>query len=170
MPISKADLTPAEKAALISHNRKHKVYPYPYIFRKTIDATHFTTADGAIGSFFTMSFTAKEILPIVSMATSFIITPNTTVGLFALVVSYSPKVSMADQALLTAPSDEGNKIYQLLSNGGAINDFQVFYPLDWYMERGSQIFMHVFADATTVAAGTSTITGQFILGTMPTGE
>lgn len=172
MPISKADLTQQEKNALISHSRKHKVYPYPFVFRKPLVAASFTTADGTIGSYFTMTFTAPEILPIVSIATSFIITPNTLVDIFALVVSYNPTMSMADGAALTRPTNEGSKMYQLLSNGGAINDFQVFYPLNWFMERGSKLYMHVYAGATTIAAATATniMTGQFIIGTMPTGE
>lgn len=172
MPISKADLTQAEKIALISHSRKHKVYPVPFVFRKPLVAASFGTADGAIGSYFTMAFTAPEITPIVSFATSFIITPNTLVDIFAIVISYKPTMSMADGASLTKPTDEGSKAYQLLSNGGAINDFQVFYPLNWYLERGSKLYMHVYAGATTIAAAlaTNVMTGQVILGTMPTGE
>lgn len=172
MPITKADLSQKQKNALIDHSRVHKVYPYPFIFRKSIIAANFTKADGTIGSYFTMTFTAKEILPIVSFATSFIITPNTVVDLFAIVISYKSTMSMADGASLTEPTDEGSKSYQLLSNGGAINDFQVFYPLNWYMERQSKIYMHVFAGKTTIdaASATNVITGQVILGTMPTGE
>jgi hypothetical protein len=172
MPITKSNLSQPEKKALIDHSRKHKLYPYLYQFRKPIIAANFGTADGAIGSYFTMEFTAPEILPIVSFATSFIITPNTIVDIFALVISYKPTMSMADAASVVKPTDEGNKTYQLLSNGGAINDFQVFYPLDWYMERGSKIYMHVYAGATTIAAATATniMTGQVVLGTLPTGE
>jgi hypothetical protein len=116
-----------------------------------------------------LSFTPKEITGIVSIATSFIITPNTAVDIFALVVSYKPTITFADNAVPTLPDDEAGDIYQLLSNGGAINDFQVFYPLNWYLERDKPIYMHVFAGALTVAGASTTITGHFILGTLPTG-
>jgi len=172
MPMTKSNLTQVEKNALITHSRKHKIYPQPFVFRKSIVAADFTIADGTIGSYFTMAFTAPEILPIVSFATSFIITPNTLVDIFAIVISYKSTMTMGDGTSLTKATDEGSKAYQLLSNGGAINDFQVFYPLNWYMERGSKLYMHVYAGKTTIdaAVATNMMTGQIILGTMPTGE
>lgn len=170
MPITKAVLNKAEQEKLVQHALKHKDYPYKFIFNKTINNTNFNVASGGSGfRNFTLTFNVKEITPIISLATNFIITPNTTVGTFGIVVSYKSTISFADNASATVVDDEGGDIYQLLSNGGAINDFQVFYPLNWYLDRISKIYVHVFADTTTCTAGTSSILGQVIFGTLPTG-
>ncbi len=169
MPTTKSNLTRDDQTGLVKHIQKNKNYPYDFPFRRTINGTVFNNADGSIGSYFTKAFTAREILPIISISAVYIITPNTTVDIFCVAVSYNSVFSLADSTNDTLPGGEGGVIYRLLSNGGAINDFQVFYPTDWYMERNSKIYVHVYAGATTVTAGTSTITGSIILGTLPTG-
>lgn len=171
MPITKSNLTQADKDALILHSRKHKVYPYPYQFERVINAANFpnTASPVSLIKYFTMSFTAPEILPIISIAAGFILSPNTTVGIFGIVVSYKPTLSLADGSN-TLPTDEGSVIYKLISNGGAINDFQVFYPTDWYLERLSKLYIHVFADNATVGAASTLIIGHTILGSLSTGE
>jgi hypothetical protein len=174
MPISKALLDDKARKELVSFSERHKIYPYRYRFNKKINATNFNkTAAGAIqgggtGSYFTLSFTPKEITPIIYIATAFIILPNTSVDIFALVVSYNQTLTMADNANAGRPDDEAADTYMLLSNGGAINDFQVFYPVNWFVERDKPIYMHVFAGPTVVAADNTYINGHFILGTMPT--
>ena len=171
MPVSKAVLNEAERIALLSHLQKHKIYPFRYRFSKTINAANFPTAavGGTAGSYFTLTFQPKEILGIITLSNAFIITPNTTVDTFSIAVSYKKTWAWGDNTVATVPDDEGSEIYSLLSNGGAINDFQVFYPTTYYMERNTPIYIHVFAGATTVAAGTSTMTGAVIIGTLPTG-
>ncbi|HXT00362.1 MAG TPA: hypothetical protein VN915_06780 [Elusimicrobiota bacterium] len=176
-PISKACLSDQDKKDLVAFSEKHKIYPYRYRFNKLISTTAFNkTAAGPIqganpglGSYFTLSFTPKEITPIIYIATSFIVLPNTSVDIFALVVSYNSTISFADNVNAGLPDDEAQDTYQLLSNGGAINDFQVFYPVNWFLERGRTIYMHVYAGPTVVAAASSYIVGHFILGTLPTG-
>lgn len=175
MPIGKANLSAQESVELVSFSEKHKIYPYRYRFNKLMNAANFPkAAAGAIagagtGSYLTLSFTAKEITPIIYIATSYIILPNTTVDAFALVVSYNQTLSFADNANVGVPDDEAADTYQLLSNGGAINDFQVFYPVNWFLNRGQSIYMHVFAGPTTIAAANAYVMGHFILGTLPTG-
>ena len=170
MPTTKANLSEADRADLISHSQKYKVYPYRYRINKAINGTNFAKADASgTVKYFTMQLTAGEILPVVSFATSLIITPNTAVDIFGIAISYNSSLSLADNVNANRPDEEGTVIYQLLSNGGAINDFQVFYPVDWYMERGSILYMHVFAGNTIVAAASASMVGHIVHGTMPTG-
>jgi hypothetical protein len=175
MPISKSNINDAEKRELVSFSEKHKIYPFRYRFNKLMNAANFPKAAagnigaGATGSYFTLTFTAKEVTPIIYIATSYIILPNTTVDAFALVVSYNPTLSFADNVNALLPDDEASDTYQLLSNGGAINDFQVFYPVNWFLARGQSIYMHVFAGPTTITAANAYVMGHFILGTVPTG-
>lgn len=175
MPISKAQLDDVQRKQLVAFSQAHKIYPYRYRFNKKINSTNFNkSAAGAIqgggtGSYFTLSFSPKEITPVIYIATAFIILPNTSVDVFALVVSYNPVLTFADNANAGRPDDEASDTYMLLSNGGAINDFQVFYPVNWYVERSKPLYMHVFAGPTIVTADSSYIVGHFILGTQPTG-
>lgn len=168
MPITRSLLDPAQKIALQKHLLQHKVYPYRYRMRAAINETNFATADSTIGHYFTRQFTPQFATGIVSIAAGFIITPNTTTGIFALVGSYRSTLTMADLAGNTP--DEGAEIYSLISNGGAINDFQVFFPLNWYVEAGKTFYIHAWADETTIDAGTSTLTGHFTLGTLVTDQ
>lgn len=175
MPMTKALLGQAARDELVRFSQEHKIYPYRYRINKKINATNFNkSAAGSIagagtGSYFTLSFTPPEITPIIYIATSFIILPNTSVDVYSLVVSYNSVLSYADNANANQPDDEGSDTYQLLSNGGAINDFQVFYPVNWYVERKKPIYFHVFAGPTIVAADSSYMLGHFLIGTLPTG-
>lgn len=170
MPISKPMLSKEEQDRLVSHIMKHKTYPFMYRWAKTINNTNFDVASGGSGfRNFTLTFQVREKTPIHSIAANFIVTPNTTVGTFGIALSYKSTISFADNANAGIPDDEGSEVYMLLSNGGAINDFQVFYPLNFYMDRAFPLYVHVFADTTTCTAGTSTMVGRVILGTMPTG-
>jgi len=168
MGISRNLLSDEENKKLYSHLNKHKIYPFAYRFRKLISATAFTTADGALGSYFTLTFTPTQQLGIISLATNYIILPNTSIGAFSMLVSYRPVITMSNNTALGTPDDESNEIYELKSNGGAINDFQVFFPLTWYVETGKSLYIHFWADAATVTAGTATVVGRIILGTMLT--
>lgn len=169
MPITKPQISKDEQLKLVAHMLKHKTYPYKFQWNRAINNTTFNVATGNGVRNFTLTFRVNEVTPIISLATNFVVTPNTTVGIFGITVSYKPLLSFADNASATVPDDEGGDIYQLISNGGAINDFQVFYPLNWYMDRTSQVYVHVFADTTTCTAGTSTMAGQIIFGTLPPG-
>lgn len=169
MPITKSNLSDQERLDLATHASKYKVYPYRYRINRTVNAANFTKADpSSTVKYYTRAFKANEVLPIISFATSLILTPNTSVGLFGLALSYNSVFDLSD-GTTDAPDEEGTIIYQILSNGGAINDFQVFYPTDWYMERTTKIYLHVFADNTRVAAADTTAVGHVVLGTMPTG-
>lgn len=170
MPMTRPALSAPEEKALFAHLQKHKIYPFRYRFRQLIDATQFATADGAIGSYRTYTFTPDVHLGIVSIAANFIITPNTTVGTYALAVSYANTFSLQDGGNLTKPDDEATVIYELKSNGGAINDFQVYYPLNIYVEANKPIYFHLWADAATVTAGTSTMSGHVVFGSLLTGQ
>jgi hypothetical protein len=175
VPIRKATYNDLERKELISFSEKHAIYPQRFRFNKKINSTNFNKtaagniAAGSTGAYFTLTFTAKEITPIIYIASSFIILPNTTVDVFSLVASYNPVLTYADNVNAGLPDDEGADTYQLLSNGGAINDFQVFYPVNWFLNRGQSIYLHVFAGPTTVAADNAYMMGHFILGTLPTG-
>jgi len=57
----------------------------------------------------------------------------------------------------------------LISNGGAINDFQVFYPLGWYVEAGTPLYIHVFVGQTALGGG-GTMIGRVAIGGMPLGR
>lgn len=168
MPITRNNLSDAERKELADHAKKYKVYPYRYRINRVVNATNFPTSETSGFKYYTRAFIAAEVLPIISIAASLILTPNTVVGTFGIVLSYNSVLSFVDGTADT-PDEEGTVIYQLLSNGGAINDFQVFYPTNWYMERNSKIYLHVFADATRVAAADTTAVGHVVLGTMPTG-
>ncbi len=163
MPISISRLSQAEQKELWQFLNKRKVYPAAWRFLGTINATNFPTTDGSNGSYRTDSYTPGADVGIVAVSANFIITPNTTVDTFALAVSYASTYSLS-----SAQQVEGAEIYELKSNGGAINDFEVFFPLNWYVEAGKTIYMHWFAGATTVAAGTSTFQGKFIFHTLQT--
>lgn len=168
MPTTRAILTQAEYESLRSHLKKHKIYPYSYAIRKAISAANFTLTDGAsVVKYFTYTFTPPEATGIVSLATNLVITPETTFGLLGLQLSYKSTLSLADNVSAVKPNDEGTEAYNIMVNGGAINDFQVFFPLNYYVESRQPIYIHVYADSTTVSAGTSTLTGRIILGAMP---
>lgn len=160
-------LSDEDEARLLLHLRKHKVYPYLYRFKKTINAGNFTRTDTpGGGSFFTFTFRPDNYVGIVGIATNMILSPNTTIGRFAITISYDNNVNLGDNASLNAFDSEAQEIYQLVTNGGAINDFQVFYPLNWFVERGKPVFIHVWADSSTVATGTAILAGHIILGTL----
>lgn len=168
--ISLPTLSREETQKLYDHLRKHKIYPYQFRFRKLINAANFPNVDGALGSYFTLAFTPANYLGVVSLATNFIITPNTTIGEFCLAISYSNVLTLADNGAPTVPDGEGQVIYQLKSNGGAINDFQVFYPLNWFVEARKPLYIHFWADAATVAAAAATVSGHCIPGTLVTNQ
>lgn len=170
MPQTRPLLTDAEKKALATHLAKHKILPFQYRFRKTVAVAAFSTADGALGDYFTLEFTPDLYTGIVSIAAGFILTPNTTVGQFAIQASYKSTMTMADGTALTSPDSNGDVIYNLISNGGAINDFQVFFPLNWYIEAKKTMYFHVWADRTTITAATAVMSGHVTLGTMQTDQ
>jgi hypothetical protein len=168
MATTRALLNQEEYEALRSHLRKHKLYPFSYSIRKLISAANFPTADGGgIVKYFTLSFTPEQAMGVVSLATNLVITPETTFGIMGLQMSYKPTLSLADNTVATSPNNEGNNAYNLILNGGAINDFQVFFPLNFYLESRQTIYIHVFANNAVVAAASSNMTGQIILGTLP---
>lgn len=147
---------------------KHKLYPFKYRINKAITIGNFPTADGsATARYFSFQFTPPQATGIVTLATNLIITPETTFDIFGIVASFAPALTLADNPSLTVPGDEANDWYELVLNGGAINDFQVFFPLNVFVEARQTIYFHVFAGNTTVTAATSTMRGQIILGTLP---
>lgn len=160
-------LNQVEYDALRSHLRKHKAYPYNFGIAKNIDNTDFTRTTVTGFRYFTFQFTPQVETGIVSIATNLLITPETTFGQFGIQLSYGPDLTLADNTVLTAPLNEGVVAYNLFVNGGAINDFQVFYPLNFLVRSKETLFIHVFADTTTCTAGTSDIRGQIVLGTFP---
>ena len=167
--ISRALLNPQESKELLRHLEKHKVYPYKFRYKKAINNTLFDTADsGGGGRYFTLTWNPSYYTGIVYFGCNYIITPNTTVGTFAVAISYSSTFTLGDNTSPTAIDLEGTDAYMLLSNGAAINDFQVFFPLNWYLEKGRSIYVHVWADTTTCTAGTSTFQGQMTFGTLVT--
>lgn len=169
MPTTRPILNQEEYELLRSHLRKHKVYPFSYRIKKTISvAGGFATADGSASfHYFTLKFTPTTDTGIISLASNLVITPSTTFGLFGIHLSYNDTLTLADQSDLTAPVNEGTTAYNLMVNGGAINDFQVFFPLNFYVESRKSVYLHVYADDTTIAAASSVMTGQIVLGTMP---
>ena len=168
MPTTKPILSQEEYEALRKHLKQHKLYPYSYSIRKTINAAAFPTADGgAIVKYFSLEFTPPTAVGIVSLATNIIITPETSFGIMGIQLSYSPLLSLADNPTATAPANEGTTAYNIIVNGGAINDFQVFFPLNLFVESRQTAYLHVFANNALVAAATSNMTGQIILGTLP---
>lgn len=168
MPTTRPILLQEEYESLRKHLRQHKTYPFSYSIRKVINAANFPLTDGgSIVKYFTLQFTPDVSVGIVSLATNLIITPETTFGIFGLQMSYKPTLSLADNPSATAPANEGNNAYNLVTNGGAINDFQVFFPLNFYLESRQTMYLHVFANDAIVAAASSNMTGQIILGTLP---
>lgn len=166
MPTQKAILSREEYAALGSHLLKHKIYPYEIAeFSRAINGTNFATADGSLGSYFTLTWTPQQKLGIVTVAANFIITDNSKVGTFAMMLSYKNTVSLQDKTG-TPPINEGNRFYSLISNGGAINDLQNYFPLNFYVEAGQPIYLHVWGDNASVTAGTATITGSCVIGAL----
>lgn len=168
--IQKANLGPEDRKNLVEDLGKRKIYPITYKWNKLITAITFPNVDvGGVGNYFTMSFTPRELTGIISIAAGYIVTPNTNVDIFNVVCSYKSVLSMGDITNLNAPNDEGGDIYQLLSNGASINDFQVFFPLNWYVARNQSFFIHVFAGAASLGGGT-TIRGRVTLGCLTTGS
>lgn len=181
--ISKTPISDEERKKLWLHLQKHKIYPFRFPFDRGFNFIDFPNADlsvgtGIAGRYFTFEFRPDNYLGIVSIATNFIIVDLNTVTepppVYSLFVSYNKVISTQDALSLTKPQDEGNVIYQLSASGGAINDFQVFYPLNWYVESNKPIFMHVWA---STSGGNENFTspekgrmkGHFILGTLLTG-
>lgn len=167
MPTTKPLLSSAEKELLWRHLLKHKAYPYTFDIRQTTSAANFPTQDGAIGDYRTYTFTPPYALGIVGIATGFIITANSVTGLFAVVNSYRSTMSMAEGPSQTVPN-EGQQVYKNISNGGAINDFQVFFPLNIYVEANKPFYTHVWVDRTNITTGTAVLTGHITLWTLPT--
>ena len=167
MPQAIPPYSEAELKALLDHLKKHTVYPYRCRRRKTMSAGNFATADGSLGSYFTVTFTPESTIGIVSLACNIIITPNTAVGQFAVAVSYSSTFSLQDGS--SSPDEENASIYTIETNGGAINDFQVFYPLNWYVTAGQSVYLHFWADAATITTGTAVMGAKVVLGAIRTG-
>jgi len=168
MPVRTATISKVEQDQLLQHLSKHPIYPYTFRFRRTVDAANFPLADGGLGSYFSFKWQPIVTVGVVSIACNYILTPNTTVDVFALAVSYKPVYTIAN-ATGNTPADEANDIYELKANGGSINDFQVFYPLNWFVEKTQPLYVHVFAGAATVAAGTATMQGRITFGTLQGG-
>lgn len=168
MATPRALMTQPEMEAMRKHMLQHKGYPYNYGISKNIDNTDFSRTGVTGFRYFTYEFTPEVDTAIVSLATNLLITPETTFGQFGIQLSYGPDLTLADNLTLTKWLNEGTVAYNLFVNGGAINDFQVFYPLNYYVRsRQEKMFIHVFADTTTCTAGTSDMRGQIILGTFP---
>ena len=167
MATPRALLTQTEYEALRSHLRKHKSYPYNFGISKNIDNTDFATTGVTGFRYFTLQFTPTVETGIVSLATNLVITPETTFGVMGIQMSYASTLTLADNSVATAPLNEGTVAYNLFVNGGAINDFQVFYPLNYYVRSRETMYIHVFADTTTCTAGSSDMRGQIVLGTFP---
>lgn len=168
MPVRTATISKVEQDQLLQHLSKHPIYPYSFRFRKTTNVASFPHADGALGNYFSFMWQPKVTLGVVSLAVNYILTPNTTVDVFVVAVSYKPSYSIAD-ATGNLPEDEGSEIYELKSNGGAINDFQVFYPLNWFVEKNQPLYVHVFAGITTITAATAVMQGHVTFGTLQGG-
>lgn len=167
MATPRALLNQAEIEALRLHLRKHKTYPYNYGISNNIDNTDFNIAGPTGYRYFTYEFTPQVETGIVSLATNLLITPETTFGQFGIQLSYGSTLTLAGNSVKTTPLNEGVVAYNLFTNGGAINDFQVFFPLDFFVRSRETVYIHVFADTTTCTAGTADIRGQIILGTFP---
>lgn len=172
MGVRVAAITKTEQDALLVFLRKNPVYPFRKRFNVAVNNTTFDTANAAspvaVRSM-TLSWRPTETVGIVSLAVGAIVTPNTTVDVFGVVISYKPTLTLADGTHAEVPDNESDDIYQVLSNGGAINDFQDFYPLNWLVERGQYIYAHIFAGTTTCTAATSSIMGHVIFGTLKGG-
>jgi len=168
MPVRTATISKVEQTQLLSHLSKHPIYPYTFRFRKTVNAANFPLPDGGLGSYFSFKWQPIVTLGVVSIATNYILTPNTTVDVFALAVSYKATYSIAD-VVGNTPADEASDIYELKANGGSINDFQVFYPLNWFVEKTQPLYVHVFAGAATVAAASAVMQGRITFGTLQGG-
>jgi hypothetical protein len=167
MPIRRAILDDAERQALMKHLQKHAIYPFRMPFNKTVSSTFFASS-GTLVKYGTIKWTPDNHLGIVSIAANFLITPNTSVANYGLAVSYSSVYSDAD--IGTSKLEEAQQIYELKAQGGSICDFQVFYPLTWYVEANTPIYVHLFADSARVTAGTDIMSGQVIFGTLLTGS
>jgi hypothetical protein len=83
------------------------------------------------------------------------ITPSTVVDLFGIAISYAATLDFSDGAGAGAggADEEATQIYQLLAQGGAINDFQVYFPLGAYLEKGTPLYVHFFGGHGSIAAG-----------------
>ena len=169
MPVKLAALSKEEQTQLLTHLRKHPIYPVTFKCRQTTNGTNFPKVDGGIGQYRTYAYTPGVVEGVVSIAANYILTPNTTVDMFVLAVSYKPTFTMQDNGSVDTPQDQGSEIYQLLSNGGAINDFQVFYPLNWYLEKSQTIYMHLWVGASTITAASALMTGHVTLGVLSGG-
>lgn len=169
MATPRALLTQVELDSLRSHLLKHKSYPYTYVINRGITAANFPSTDASSLAlrYYTLQFTPTVDTGIVSLATGILIKPETTFGMFGLQMSYKDTLNWTDNPTLVKPANEGNGVYGLITNGGAINDFQVFFPLDYFVRANETMYIHVYADATTIAAATSTMIGGIILGTFP---
>ena len=172
MGVRVAAINKDEQDQLMTFLRKHPIYPYRKRWNVAVNNTNFDTANGAspitVRSM-TLSWVPDQTVGIVSLATGFIVTPNTVVDTFGLMVSYKPTLTLADGAHAKVASDESDDIYQALSNGGALNDFQVFYSLNWLVEKGQPIYIHVFAGTATCTAATANMMGHVIFGVLKGG-
>lgn len=166
--ITLSAISQAEQKEVQKFLEKHKTFPYSFGWSKTITTGNFATADGSSTvKFFSQTFQPKQYLGVVAVACNYIITPNTVVDIFAVSITYG---ATAQYTLGTYTQIPGQDVYELKSNGGAINDFQVFYPLNWWMEPNSQIQIIVAAGVTTVTANSSSnvFQGKVILHTIQT--
>ncbi len=169
MPITKPTLSEEEKRLLLEHLLKHKIYPYRYRINKTLENANFASTDASgLVRYTTFTFRPKATVGIVSIATNFIVTPNTVVDTFGVAISYSSVFTLADNVDPLQPDEEAKQIYEVKSQGGAINDFQVFYPLNWYVEAGTPIYMHFFVGTGAISASNKMI-GHVILGALEAG-
>lgn len=167
--ISRAILNPEESQQLVKFLDKHRIYPYKFKFNKTINNTNFNKVDSAGGGrYFTLSWAPSFYTGIVYFGANWIVTPNSTVGNFSATVSYASTISFADNASPTAIDLEGTDALTILSAGSTLNELVPFFPLNWSIETGKTIYVHVWADTTTCSAGTSSIIGQFTFGTLVT--
>lgn len=168
MPVPTPQLSDVEQKLLYDHLRKHIVYPFGYRVNKVLSNANFGTVEAAgLCRYTTLTFRPKRTVGVVAIMANFIITPNTVVDTFGFEISYSSTFSLADNANSTLPDEEAKSSYMLLSQGGAINDLQVFFPLNFLVEANSPLYIHLFVGTASISAS-NTMIGKIKLGTLRT--
>ncbi len=158
-----------EQQKLLKEIQLDTLYPFTYQMNGAINASTYPTVDSTLGSYNTFTFTAPNTMALVAMQISAIISP-TSPTLFATLISYSQTIAINSINSQTMPQDSGNDIYRAMFLGNVIYvDFINLIPYNYFLAKGQNLYIHQWANAAIVAAGTSAVFQSVVLHTRPTG-
>lgn len=165
--------TKEEQERLWDHLRRSRSYPHRFAFSVVANTTTF---DNAPANDPCRNARIKQIefnsyVGLVALQINLLTLPVATSGIFGLAISYADTFRFVNtDGNTVAPNvveEQGQVIYQLVSQGGSIADFEIFYPLNFLVEP-SKKRLNIFLFSNTTD-GSITFDGHVLLHVMQTG-